>query len=463
MDETTTRQQQQTFYKEAMFTKLGQTGVLIQNGTISREEYNRVLSGKEGIKKFNEMRRSDGTVRAAIMAVMLPILGANWRIQPGGDSPADMLAAQIVDHSLFGVLSFDDFARQALTFLPFGFSLFEQIFEIGKIDGRDYVVLKDMGFRKQTSLMAWEMSDGMPGIKQQLATGKIVDIPDIKLTRFTFEQEGDNYEGTSLLRAAYKHWYMKTELELIDGMAHEKQGLGILKVRTPATAKEEDKEEARDIAKEQRGNESNYIEEQEGYSFEFMDMKAQTTKDITPSMQYHNRQILQSVLAQFLDIGSAGSSGSFSASDNQIDIFFMAEEAIAKEFREPINQTVIKNLIDLNGIKVTDYPTLEYGRIGSDAINVFSEALNKLFTSGVITPDQDIEAYIREYLHLPAMSDDMVKNYDAIRTSRRTPVAQPGTTPPATPTNANEGGELIKQARIMRDRLRSFASGHSNT
>ncbi len=467
-----TREQQLALYREQFFTKLGKTGVLISNGVISREEYNKDITGRKGIEKFNEMRRSDGTVRAALMAVMLPILGANWHVQESSDRPTAMLAQQIVERSLFNNISWDDFARQAFTFLPFGFSLFEQTYAVGKIDNREFVLLSDMGFRKQTSLLRWEMeSTHEPGITQQLSTGGKAEIPEVKITRFTFEQEGDNYEGVSLLRAAYKHWYMKTELELIDAMAHEKQGLGILKIRTPSTAKEEDKEEAREIAREQRANEENFIEEVEGYSFDFMDMKANSTRDIIPSIQYHNRQILQSVLSQFLDIGSSGSSGSFSASDNQLDLFFASAEAIAKEFAEPLNQTVVQNLCQLNGITdPDDYPKVVYDRIGSDAISVLSDALNKLFTSGGLTPDPEVEDYIRSFLHLPPMTDEMRENYDEIRNKRTNPSVSPqqapGQKPAPAPTDeeaeAVAASELIKQARQMRDRLRSFASGNAN-
>lgn len=455
-----TREQQLALQRTQLFTKLGNSGVLISNGVISKEEYKKDLTGRKGIETFNEMRRSDGTVRAALMAIMLPILGAQWRVQPASDDPVDMIAAQVVQQSLFVEMSWDDFARQALTFLPFGFSLFEHEYQIGTVEGREYVLLKDMGYRKQTSLLKWSMEDGSPGIQQQLSNGGKANIPDIKLTRFTFEQEGDNFEGVSLLRSAYKHWYMKSAMELVDGMKHEKQGLGVLKVRTPASAKEDDKEEAREIAREQRANEENYIEEMEGYSFEFMDMKARNTTDIVPSMQYHNRQILQSVLTQFLDIGSQGSSGSFAASDNQLDLFFMSEEAIAREFAEPINQTVVRNLCLLNGFNVSEYPKVVYDRIGRDAVTVLSEALNKLFTSGGLTPDPEVEDHIRGILHLPPLSDEMIVNYDKIRALRKNPSVAPQQAPQSSAPGDDDSvaaSELIKQARTMRDRLRNFA------
>lgn len=464
----TDRQKWLLAHKTEFFQALGDSGVLIQNGIISREEYLIELQGKNGLEIFNKMRRSDGTVRAALMAIILTILAADWHVQETSDRPEDMLAKQLVEQSLFKNIDFDDFARQAMSFLAMGYSVFEQEFDTQLVDGREYATLKKMGFRKQTTIERWLDPDesGNPGIEQRLINGHLVEIPGAKLTRFTLDQEGDNYEGISLLRAAYKHWYMKTELELIDAMAIEKQGLGVLKVRTPNTAKEGDKKKAREIAEEQRANESNYIEEEEGYSFDFMDMKARTAKDAIPSIQYQNRQILQSVLVQFLDIGSTGSSGSLAASENQIDLFYRSTEAIAKEFAQPVNDTVIRNILAMNGLSVDEAPKLAYGRIGQDAISSFSEALNKLFISGALTPDPDVEQYLREFLHLPDMTPEMRENYDDIRGIRRNPSAAPqdGQTPQARYTTGVENPRLeakvlVNEARQMRDRLRRFANG----
>jgi hypothetical protein len=48
-----------------------------------------------------------------------------------------------------------------------------------------------------------------------------------KLIVFVNEMEGMNWWGTSLLRPAYKHWFIKNTLYKIDAIAHERQGLGI--------------------------------------------------------------------------------------------------------------------------------------------------------------------------------------------------------------------------------------------
>lgn len=456
-----TRQQSIALYKDKLLSRLGATGVMLLRGVISQTEYNSDLVGRRGLDTFEKMRRSDGTVKAALMAVKLPVLAADWRVEAASDDPRDQLAAQLVEASLFERISFDDFLREALTHLDFGFSIFEQVFEITKFEGREHILLSEMGYRKQTSIEKWQTLDGEPGITQRLAGGGSVGIPAVKLTHFAHDQEGDNYTGISLLRAAYKPWYMKTALEQVDAIKHEKQGLGILKVKTPSTAKEDDKATAREIAREQRANEEAFIEELDGFSFEFMDMKAKTTTDILPSLNYHNRAILQSVLAQFLDIGSSGSSGSYSASQDQASLFIMSLETIAKEVAERINQSVVKNICLLNGIEREKYPMVTYDRIGQDAIETFSKALNQLFTSGAITPGPEVEGYLRKLLHLPDMDDEMRENYDEVRALRRNPAVNGLNT--GQPTEAAEAQDLLDAAKRIRDKLAGLGDDQGNS
>lgn len=476
--DTQTQEQKIALARDKFLTKLGKSGVVILDGIISREEYNKDLIGQTGLKTYDRMRRSDGTVRAALMVIKLPILGAEWGLKPADEKNAEALRAkELCEYSLFTNNNFESILREALTMLDFGFSLFEQVFEVAKVGGRQYVVLKDLMFMKQTSLRKWSAGtetneEGkpveVPGITQLLLNGDEAAIPEIKLSVFTHDKEGDNYEGIALLRAAYKHWYMKDVLYQIDAIAAEKQGLGILKVKTPKAAKEEDKEKAREIAREQRSNEEAFIEELEGYEFEFMDMKGKTTRDIVPSIQHHDRMILQSVLAQFLSIGSEKSGGSLAASDNQSELFLMAEEATAKVVASVFNDTVIKNICLLNGIPVENAPKLTYGRIGKDSIQVFSEALNKLFTSGAVTPDPEVENYIRKVLHLPELSEEDIARYDELRTLRvkKSDAALPpqdvSTTTAADRLTSKEATQLIKRAREMRDKLREATDGKTS-
>ena len=173
-----------------------------------------------------------------------------------------------------------------------------------EIEGGTRIVWKKLAPRLPRSIQKWAIAGGKPGITQKKSDGKTAEIPMEKLIVFVNEKEGDNWWGTSILRAAYKPWYIKATLEKIDAIAHERQGLGIPKVKMPEGATKRDTDKAEEIAKNMRANSQAYVVEPHDYDIGFMDMKASTTRDPANSLAYHTREIMKAVLAQFLELGS---------------------------------------------------------------------------------------------------------------------------------------------------------------
>ena len=84
-------------------------------------------------------------------------------------------------------------------------------------------------------------------------------IPAAKLLMFSFRREGDNYEGVSVLRSAYKHWYLKDSMYKFDAVRHERQSVGIPVIYMPEGATPEDKTEALAIVSNIRSTEQTGI------------------------------------------------------------------------------------------------------------------------------------------------------------------------------------------------------------
>src|SRR5687768_3785686 len=59
-------------------------------------EYNNQLRGVAGLRKYNEMRRSDPTVRSTLRLLKTPVLNARWFIKPASDSTRDKNIADFV-------------------------------------------------------------------------------------------------------------------------------------------------------------------------------------------------------------------------------------------------------------------------------------------------------------------------------------------------------------------------------
>lgn len=282
------------------------------------------------MQKYEEMRSSDASIGAVLLAAELPIRATKWRINPGRTNgeitPQDEEIAEFISNCLFDYLedgSFDDFLRQSLTMLPFGFSVFEKVY---KIKG-DKIVLRKLAQRLQASIYKWETEDKQAGITQKLfwddsKKQDTVSIPKQYLVIFSFRREGDNYEGRSILRTAYKHWYIKDSLYKIDAVKHERLGIGIPVITLPKGASDDDKKEAETILENLRGTEQTYVVlPSPDWKIEFMDLKGGAAADASKSIAHHDRQISKSILAQFIDLGAESSGGSYALSEDQSSLF----------------------------------------------------------------------------------------------------------------------------------------------
>ncbi len=402
--------------------QIGGSGTTIFNGQISQEEYNYNLVGQEARRIYDVMRRSDATIHAALMAVKLPIRSLDYSIEAASDDEADQKIADFVTHELFdSKINFSDTLREALTMLDYGFSVFEKVYELTEFDGQSRIGIAKLSSRKQRSIRYWITEDGKPGVQQQLigdtSTGMlnygIVSIPLEKLVVFTNDKEGDNYEGTSLLRFAFKDWDMKDKLGLVNAIALEKMAVGVPVLEAPNDADPVQIAKAEDVIRNMRANEEGFLRVPVGWKIEMLDMKAGTVKDVLPTIEYHNHQIMLSVLAQFLMLGSGKSaSGSRATSKDHSDLFMLSEEALVKNIINTLQQQLIVQLCDLNFSDLPNgYPKLRSSRVSDADVTVLSTAMNQLTSAGLLTPDADLEQFARKSLHAPELTEDQLEEY----------------------------------------------------
>lgn len=391
--------------------ELGDSGTRMLHGIIT-EEYNPQLQGVQGIRVYDEMRKSDGTVRAALLACTLPIQRAEWFVNPASDSEEDKEIANVVEHILFDWMdiTWDDFLRQALLMIPFGVMLFEKVYGTKEHEGKTYVAIEKMAPRLPKSILQWELPDRTFGIQQIRQDGVLAMIPGAKLVIFVNEREGDNWWGNSMIRPAYKHWYYKVNFYKIDALAFERQGLGVPVIEMPQGYTDADEKQAQKAAQNLRSNEDAFMLLPPQYKAYFMDMGSHTTRDPEKSINHHNKEILQSVLAQFLELGSTKTgSGSHALSQDHSDLFLKAMESIANNFLSEVNKNLVKEIVDLNFNDVKNYPVVDYSGISKVDMQALGTAYSQLVTAGAITPTDDDQQYLRAAMGLPPRSQEDIE------------------------------------------------------
>ena len=387
--------------------EIGASGVTNFFGTIDTDEYVTDLTGSRLYTTVDKMRWSDASVQAALLMCELPIRSAEWDIEPASEEGQDVEIAEFVKDNLFNglVVPWEDTLRQILLMHPYGVMIFEVVYKLTE-DGR-------IGWRKWAprlpkTIEKWhtDKNGELEKVEQRAYKDDnyiVIEIPAEKLMVFVHRREGDNYLGTSILRQAYKHWFFRDKYYKIDAVAQERLGIGVPLITLPDGYTDDDYDEAKEMGENFRGHEKAYVVKKTGFGVELLDLKNSSTRDPMPMLEHHTREILKSVLAQFVDLGSK-SVGSYALAKEQTETFLAALDASAKIVEDVINKEIQK-LVDYNWT-VDKYPKLTHSDLGTRDFKELAEAIQTLSFAQAITPDPELEDYLRKVMKLPEKSEE---------------------------------------------------------
>lgn len=376
---------------------VGVSGNTGRDGIADTGEYLANLDGYTGRTTYDEMGRSDPQIRAVLQAIILPLRQANYYIDPASDSPQDIEIAEQAELDFFKNMSitWDDVIRHICLMFPFGFSVMEKIWEIR--DNR--VVPKKLDPRLPQSIIEWVFDaekDRLTGPKQVDTNGDEIVLPIEKIVVFSIDKEGDNWEGMSILRPAYKPWYIKDKLEKINAIKHDRHGVGIPVMHTPANMTDAQKDGTQEVLENIQANEQSYVSEPEGFEFRIEGAGGVAGgTDTLPSIKYYDEKISMAMLAMFINLGTT-ETGSRALGGEFTDVFRNSVQAYANYICETLTRFAIKEYVDYNW-NVEEYPTLKVRRI----LRIDPEVIASLTKAGVITSDLDVENAVREDLNLP--------------------------------------------------------------
>ncbi len=121
---------------------------------------------------------------------------------------------------------------------------------------------------------------------------------------------------------------------------------------------------------------------------------------IEKQIQHHDRQILMSVLAGFLGLGS-GATGSFALSKDQSGFFLKHVEDKANYFAEQFTKQVLNELVEINFGKREVMPRLAFTALGDIDFKEMSEVLNTLKTAGLMQENGKMLDFVHKTFKLP--------------------------------------------------------------
>jgi phage gp29-like protein len=431
---------------EPSMVEMGTTGTGIFGQGYIRElgEYNELFSGGPftAYKTYEKMRRSDAQVSATLMAMKAPVRCAEWAVQPPDDaSPDEKDCAEFIEDCLFDDCDFDRSLENQLLALDFGSACHEDIWT--STNGQ--IRLARMAPRMPLTFYTWTIDqneDLLELVQHGFHGGSFTSypLPANKIALFTFRREGSNFAGRAIQREMYQHWYTKSALYKIDAMSLERNGMGVPFGELGPGAKVEDRNAFEAFLKSVAASQSAYVMYPSGYKFGLQGVVGQV-RDCKESIQHHNMQISMAALNTFMLMGQGSrGGGNRSLGETMSDFFFLSLQSLANQVGDAYTRNTIARLAYYNfGAKVRA-PKLVPQQIIAMKFESVVDALSKLGLAQVLTPDPDLEMWVRQKMGAPKVERaEIVKIRQAAVTMGKQP-RKPGQGAAGAAEPGQEGG-----------------------
>lgn len=408
----------------------GGSGRFNYEGFLQLEELNWELRHPHSHRVYDRMWRTDGDIRRTLWMFLNPILGGTWSVEPAGGDHADaqaQKAADLVRWALFENLDggLVGHLNQALPVAArSGFCPFEQVWAPAKYEGKTVLVPQRLLMRLPRSVLRFPQDewDQLASIQQLTMQHGLVTLDAADLVYYRVGAEGDNWEGVSLLRPAYKHWYLKDKIERLDAIAQERHATGLPIVYPPEAGDlDEDVIDELEAKLENiRQGELGYLvmpgphaahsEHGRGWLFEMQGMGGpqNSGRDAQPSLQYHTDKIAAAMVTEFMRIGQSGT-GARATAYVQQDPFLAAVEAFASTVVEPTlnvggdtaSDGIVERIVNLNMGPQDAYPRVVLSLVDATSLAELGDLVQKLVAANALQPDEPLEDYLRERTDLP--------------------------------------------------------------
>lgn len=406
------------------FQELGVASDNSPNWGLRQDEFLTELRGTRGIKKFREMRENDPIIGAILTAIDMMLRAVRWRVEGPDEQGNDFIESCINGMS---DRTFEEFIADALSFMPYGFSLFEIVYK-RRADG--LIGISKLAPRAQWTIDRFEVTEtgDIKGV-WQAAAQKNTYLPFqlyngvAKMLHFRTVSINNEPAGRSVLRSAFTSWYAQNEIKRIEAIAIERELNGLPIVTVPSEYLSPDASDGqkafinqiKKIARDVKRNEQGYIilpsdlyADDDGKlsttpMVDFKLVASQGTRDIDTGKTIQRIQLdmARSAMADFIMLGS-NDRGSFALSQSKAQLFLRALEGYADVLAGTLNRVLIPSLWKINGLDPAKMPKLMRGRVAPVDLEELGNFIQRATLAGAeLFPDQALENHVRDVAGLP--------------------------------------------------------------
>jgi hypothetical protein len=422
---------------------LGTSG-LRRSGGYVLEEFLRQLKGPRGVELLREFTMNSpqaGALRALIHSLVRQV---RWEVQVAKEATDVVQAeeARALVESCMNDMShtWDDFIAEVLSMVEFGWAYFELVYKFRRGPGGPATVRSKhndgrIGWRKaelrsQDSLDRWEFDPetfDLRGMWQRdNYANRYVFIPIERAVLFRTEKFKNNPEGRSMYRNAIVPYLRLKHIEDVEAIGVERDLTGLPTMEVPIQILAPDASSKDRAIRAQLEKQLGEVKRDEreflltpaetgpdgkptGWRFKLQSAPGQRQFDIVRIKDSYKTDILQTFLAQFLQLGvQANSTGSFALASSSTNLFALALGAVLDNIEETINRYMVDRLLELNGFAPENFCTIEHGDIETPPLGELGQYLQSMFAAGLLEPSEALKQKAHDLASLPFEPQEML-------------------------------------------------------
>lgn len=426
-------------------------------GGILDEEFHRDLAGQRGIKVYKEMSENSAAFGAYLWLLESLIGQVPWEMRPsdGREDAESVRQAEWAEGMRRDIglsnrgglqTGWGEFISQLVVQSAiYGWAVFEIWWKrrrgddpVGRFSGererQRHMSMHDDGLwgigglelRPADTLDHWEFDESgrMVAMWQEKpigASGSAVRIPIEKMVHFRIRPRTNSPEGRSLGRHSYKNYYGACHAEAYELIGIEKDATGmpvmecppdVTSSKAPPDKKEQFTNAKKTVRHMRRGEyegvaipaerytDSHGVERVTGWKLRPFASGGERQFDIDKTVKRMELRQLQSVLAEFIFLGS-DKAGSFALADSKTNTLAKSFGAVIRRVIECFNRQALHPLMIQNGFDKDFLPTLWAGDFETPSMAEFSDAVEKIVGAPIVTPDDRLERWGRERMKMP--------------------------------------------------------------
>lgn len=420
--------------------ELGVTGLKRVGGYVE-DEFLPALRGRKAVKVYREMSENDSIIGALLFAIDKLIRQVEWEVEPASQSPDDLKNAEFLKSCMDDMsMTWDDFVGEALSMIVYGWSWHEIVYKkrIGpwekngarRSEYTDGMIgWRKLPIRAQETMFRWIFDEkgGVKGLVQMAPpTYTQTSLSIERSLLFRTKINKGNPEGRSLIRSAYRSWYMKKRLEEFEAIGVERDlaGMPVGKLPSeyftaaPGTAQNKMLLAYKKMVQGVRRDENEGLvlpvafdpdTKNPLFEFELMSSSGSRQFDTNALIQRYEQRILMSVLADFILVGHEAV-GSYALHTDKTGIFRAALNSIVGSLADTLNRHAVPRLFAINGIKPEKLPKFSPGDIDPPDLNQLAQFITATAGAGMQWfPDPELEKFIRNIAKLPELSPEQLE------------------------------------------------------